>query len=64
MMTNIITLNIIKENALIKCKTIRDVLQNIHQGTCITSRCVFFSILFLCKNDDIVRGEGEGVGKL
>ena len=38
---------------------IRDVLPSIYQITCITSRYVFFSISFLCKNDDdIVRGGG------
>ncbi len=41
----------------------RDVLQNIHQITCITSRWVFFSNLILCKNDDdIVREGGGGMG--
>ncbi len=48
-------------NFEIKCKKIRDVLSNIYQITCITSKCVFLSISFLCKNDDdIVRGGGRG----
>ena len=33
----------------------------IYQITCISSRYVFFSISFLCKNDDdIVGGGGRG----
>ena len=56
MMSNIVTFKH-KE----KCKKIRDVIQNIHKVTCITSKCVFFSILFLSKNDDdIVWGRGMG----
>ena len=38
---------------------------SLYQITSITYKCVFFSISFLCTNDDdIVSGGREGVGKL
>ncbi len=48
-----------KKNAPIKSKKIGDILSYIYQIICITSRCVFFSISCLYRNnDDIVRGGG------
>ena len=58
MMTNIITLKSLEKWSN-KMQKDKGCSQSIYQITCITSRCVFFSISLLFKNDDdIVRGGG------
>ena len=49
--------------------SLRNILTNIYQITCIASRCFFFSISFFYKNDDddddddIIRRGREGGGR-